>query len=109
MDLGLNGRVALVMASSKGIGRGIAAALAREGARVALASRSLDRVEAAAAEIGGDTAAFQADTEGLDRLAELPGEVAARLGGPVEILVTNTGGPAPGNAAGSALDDWQGA
>ena len=51
MDFGIDGRVALVMGASKGIGHGIAAALAGEGANVALASRSAERVEAAAAEI----------------------------------------------------------
>ena len=48
MDLGLSGRTALVMAASKGIGRGIAESLATEGARVAIVSRSLERVETAA-------------------------------------------------------------
>ena len=98
MDLGIEGRVALVMGASKGIGRGIAGALAREGAKVAMASRSLERLDEAAAEIGGETATFEADTADLDGLAALPGRVAGELGGSVEILVTNTGGPPPGGA-----------
>ena len=76
MDLGIDGRVALVMGASKGIGRGIAGALAREGAKVAMASRSLERLDEAAAEIDGETATFEADTADLERLAALPGEVA---------------------------------
>jgi 3-oxoacyl-[acyl-carrier protein] reductase len=97
MNLGLSGRVALVMGASRGIGRGIAGALAREGARVALASRSPERLEEAAAEIGGEVATFAADTADLERLAGLPGDVEDRFG-PVEILITNTGRPPPGGA-----------
>ncbi len=109
MDLGLKGRIALVMGASKGIGRGIAAALAREGARVAMASRSLERLDTAAAEIDGETAAFEADTADLNRLAGLPGEVAKRFGADVEILVTNTGGPPPGGALERSTDEWESA
>src|SRR5215212_5389092 len=97
MDLGLEGRVALVMGASRGIGRGIATALAREGARVALASRSRERLEEAMTEIGGDAAAFVADATDLERLAQLPLEVAEALGS-VDILITNTGGPPLGGA-----------
>ncbi|MGE5336003.1 MAG: SDR family NAD(P)-dependent oxidoreductase, partial [Nitrososphaerota archaeon] len=97
MDLGLEGRVALVMGASRGIGRGIASALAREGARVALASRSQERLEEAAAEIGPPATPFVADATDLERLARLPLEVTAALGR-VDILVTNTGGPPPGGA-----------
>ena len=75
MDLGLDGRVALVMGASRGIGRGIAATLAREGARVAISSRSQEKLEEAVAEIDGDVAAFVADTSDLDRLAALADEV----------------------------------
>lgn len=107
MDLGIDGRVALVLGASRGIGRGIAEALVREGARVALASRSRERLERTAAEIdGGETAIFEADTADLERMAALPGEVAEALG-PVQILVTNTGGPAAGLALDAELDSWR--
>ncbi len=107
MDLGIDGRVALVMGASKGIGRGIAEALAREGAKVALASRSEERCEEAAAEIEGEAHGFAADTSDLERMAALPGEVAEALGGPVEVLVTNTGGPPLGMALDADLDAWR--
>jgi 3-oxoacyl-[acyl-carrier protein] reductase len=106
MDLGIEGRVALVMGASRGIGRGIAGALAREGARVAIASRSAERLDEAAAEIGERAIPFVADTADGDRLAALPGEVAAALG-PVEILVANTGGPPMGGAFDHDLDEWE--
>jgi 3-oxoacyl-[acyl-carrier protein] reductase len=106
MDLGLKGRVALVMGASRGLGRATAAALAREGATVAIASRSLDRLEEAAAEIGERATAFVADASDTERLATLPGEVAAALG-PVEILVLNSGGPPLGGALDHELEDWE--
>ena len=106
MDLQIAGRTALVLGASTGIGRGIAEALAREGARVAIASRSLERLEQAAGEIEGEVVAFAADTGELDRLAQLPVRVAERLG-PVEILVTNTGGPPMGRALDADLDEWR--
>ncbi len=108
MDLGIEGRTALVLGASKGIGRGIATALAREGARVALASRSRENLDQAAGQIEGETAVFAADTADLDRLARLPGEVEAELG-PVEILVTNTGGPPMGTALEAELAQWRAA
>jgi 3-oxoacyl-[acyl-carrier protein] reductase len=104
----MKGRVALVMAASRGIGRGIAVALAREGARVALSSRSAERLGEVVAEIGEAATPFVADTDDLKRLAALPGEVEAALG-PVEILVLNTGGPPYGAALEHELDEWEGA
>jgi 3-oxoacyl-[acyl-carrier protein] reductase len=106
MDLGIGGRTALVLGASRGIGRGIAGALAREGARVAIASRSRERVSEAADEIEGEVMAFEADTEDLERLASLPKEVEGELG-PVDILVTNTGGPAHGGALDNPVEEWE--
>jgi 3-oxoacyl-[acyl-carrier protein] reductase len=108
MELGIEGRVALAMGASRGIGRAIAAALAREGARVAISSRSREKLDEAVAEIGGGATAFVADASDLDRLAALPGEVEEKLG-PVEILVLNTGGPPFGGALDHDLDDWESA
>jgi 3-oxoacyl-[acyl-carrier protein] reductase len=112
VDLGIAGRVALVMGASKGLGRAIAETLAREGARVALVSRDRQRIEEAAAafseETGGEARGFAADTDDLDRLPGLVAEVARELG-PVEILVTNTGGPPLGDPLGFGRGEWEAA
>lgn len=108
MDLGISNRVALVIGASQGIGRGVAAALAREGARVAIASRSRERIVEAANAIDGEVVAFAADTDDLERLAALPADVAEALG-PVEILVTNTGGPPLGGALDNPREEWDAA
>lgn len=106
MDLGISGRVALVCGSSAGIGRAIAAALAAEGARVAMTSRSPERIEAAAAQIGALGVAH--DSADLDAVPALVDRVAAHFGAPVEILVCNTGGP-PANpdALGFTRAQWE--
>jgi 3-oxoacyl-[acyl-carrier protein] reductase len=108
VNLGLEDRVALVMGASRGIGRAIAAALAREGARVAISSRSQEKLEEAAAETGAGATPFVADASDLDRLAALPGEVEEKLG-PIEVLVLNTGGPPFGGALDHELEDWESA
>jgi 3-oxoacyl-[acyl-carrier protein] reductase len=108
MDLGIEGKVALVMASSRGIGRGIAVALAREGARVAISGRSAERLEEAAAEVGEGTVALASDTDDLEGIAALPGRVVDALGA-VDILVTNTGGPPFGGALEHDLPTWEAA
>jgi 3-oxoacyl-[acyl-carrier protein] reductase len=93
MDLGIEGRVALVTGASQGIGRGIAAELVREGARVAISSRSREKIDEAAAEIGAT--GFVLDSADLDAVPGFVSDVERELG-PVDILVCNTGGP-PGD------------
>jgi 3-oxoacyl-[acyl-carrier protein] reductase len=107
VDLGISARVALVTGASKGLGLGIAGALAAEGAQVAIASRSRERIEAAAAGIGARP--FVHDMEEADAAAGLIRSVGDELG-PVEILVTNTGGP-PANpdALGFSAQEWEAA
>jgi 3-oxoacyl-[acyl-carrier protein] reductase len=108
MDLGLQGRTALVMGASRGIGLAIAAALGREGCRVAIASRSRERLDEAAASIDPTPTPFVADASDLERLDALPGEVKAALG-PIDILVANTGGPPFGSALEHDLEVWEAA
>ncbi len=106
MDLGLDGRVALVCGSSAGIGRAIAEALAAEGARVAMTSRSAERIGAAAAGVGG--LGLVHDSADLDAAPGLVERVSAHFDAPIEILVCNTGGP-PANpdALGFTRRQWE--
>lgn len=104
MDLGIEGKVAIVGGASAGIGRAIAAALIAEGARVVVSSRDPQRTATAAAELGaaGAVAWDTGDVAGADVLVD---RVEAEHG-PIEIAVVNTGGPPP-NADPLAFDDEQ--
>jgi len=109
MDLGLRDRVALVTGASKGIGRGVAAALAAEGARVALASRSQERIDAAAAEIGSGARGYAFDADDLDAVPRLLDAVQSDSG-PIDVYVANTGGPPTGaDPLAFTREQWQSA
>lgn len=105
MDLGLDGKAALVTGASKGIGRGIAQTLAEEGARVAISSRSREHIDATAADIGAQ--GYVHDSGDLDGAGALVKQVERDLG-PLDVLVTNTGGPPGGpDPLGFSWEQWQ--
>jgi 3-oxoacyl-[acyl-carrier protein] reductase len=107
MDLGLDGRIALVTGASKGLGHAIARELVAEGARVAISSRSPERIEAAASELGAVGIAH--DSSDLDATEALVDTAQSRLGGPLEIVVVNTGGPPTGDPLGMTREQWEAA
>jgi 3-oxoacyl-[acyl-carrier protein] reductase len=98
MDLNLNGRRALVMASSSGLGEAVATGLAAEGVRVAVASRDPERAEQARLRSGAELA-LNGDLTEAGVATRLVEETAAAFGG-LDILVVNTGG----GGAGGLLD-----
>jgi 3-oxoacyl-[acyl-carrier protein] reductase len=110
MDLGLQGKVALVMAASKGLGRAVATELAREGARVVISSRDEDTLAQTAAEIREETGAEvehrAADITRAEDVQSLVSYVADRFGG-VDVLVNNTGGPPAGTFDDFDDEGWQ--
>jgi 3-oxoacyl-[acyl-carrier protein] reductase len=110
MELGLGGRVALVAAASRGLGRAIAAELAAEGAALVICARHAEALEGARAEIAGHTGADVhavvadvATQAGTDTVAA---EALARFGR-VDVLVTNAGGPPPGPFEAHGWDAWE--
>jgi 3-oxoacyl-[acyl-carrier protein] reductase len=107
MDLGLRDRVALVTGGSKGIGAGIAAALAAEGAKVAIAARTRESVDETAARVGATGYVF--DSDDLDAVPGLIADVESALG-PIDVYVANTGGPPMGpDPLAFTREQWEGA
>jgi 3-oxoacyl-[acyl-carrier protein] reductase len=104
MDLGLAGRRALVGGGGSGIGNGIAAALAAEGARVALIGRTADRIASEAERLGGVPVA--ADLATPDGPASAVTTAVAGLGG-LDLLVVNTGGPPGGTFDELSEEQWE--
>jgi 3-oxoacyl-[acyl-carrier protein] reductase len=109
MDLGLLDRVAIVAASSKGLGKACALELAREGARVVICSRDPASLAAAAEEIetatGAEVLPVEADLTQDASIRQLVGEALDRFGR-IDILVTNNGGPPAGYFADFDDEAW---
>lgn len=101
MDLGISGKRALVLASSRGLGLGIANALAAEGCHVLLCGRSTDKLKANCDAINaagkGKADFVEADLSDANFVETMVHAVHDKLGG-IDILVNNTGGPTPGTA-----------
>jgi 3-oxoacyl-[acyl-carrier protein] reductase len=112
MDLGLKNRVALVAASSQGIGLATAHAFAAEGCHVAMCARNRHTLHAAAEEIkkrhGAEVLAEGVDVTDPNAVGAFVAAVAGKFGG-VDICVTNAGGPPAKGFLAASLDDWQNA
>jgi len=110
MDLGLQDRVAIVAASSRGLGKACALELAREGATVVICARHGDRLAATAAEIrestGAEVLALETDLTDAGQIRHLVEETLNRYGR-VDVLVTNNGGPPAGYFDDLSDDDWE--
>jgi 3-oxoacyl-[acyl-carrier protein] reductase len=110
MDLGLQGKVALIAASSKGLGKASALALAREGVRVTICARTEEPLRAAAEEIrdatGAEVLAIPADLSTAAGITSVVAATADQYGG-IDILVNNSGGPARGTFGDLTDDDWR--
>ncbi len=108
MDLGLTGKRALVLSSSRGLGLGVAKSLAAEGADVMMTARSGERLAAAAAAINAAGKGRASTVVGdLTASVEAIYEAAARALGGVDIFVANTGGPPARTAANVGADEWE--
>jgi 3-oxoacyl-[acyl-carrier protein] reductase len=105
MDLGIRGRTALVCAASKGLGKGCAAALAREGVNLVLTARGTDALERTASEL---RQAFSVDVKIVaGDITTADGREAALQACPApDILVNNAGGPPPGDFRSWDRDTW---
>jgi len=105
MDLGIKGRNALVCAASKGLGKGCAMALAREGVNLVITARGKEALEATAEEIRKATGAKVVAVAGDITTAEGRAQALAACPSP-DILVNNAGGPPPGDFRNWTREDW---
>lgn len=109
MDLGLKGKTALVLGGSKGLGRGVADALAGEGVAVALVARGKETLDQAVAQIkstGAHAIGFSADTGDWASLEAAANGARAELG-PIDILLNNSGGPPASRVIGVKPELWE--
>lgn len=111
MDLNLTNKRALVCGGSSGLGQAVATALAAEGAHVCLLSRDAAKLTAAADEITargqGRAVWAAADLADHDALLAAVDRAEAQLGGPIQILLNNTGGPPPSGVSGLDPELWR--
>ena len=105
MDLGLRGKRAAVAAGSAGLGLACAKALAAEGVQVSLCGRDRAKAEAAAADIGA--VALMADLSDVDQATGFIEQASKQLGGTIDIVVANAGGPPAGTFASTDLDGYR--
>src|SRR2546428_4949937 len=112
MDLGLKGKVALVTAASKGMGRACAMQFAAEGARVAICARNEGDIKVTADEIktktGAEVMAMKADVTKAADVKALVARTIETFGG-VDVLVANCGGPPRGGLDEMTDEQWYGA
>ena len=112
MDLELSGKTAIVSAGSKGLGKAIALGLAKEGARVAICSRSPDNLSQAAQEIQAvaefEVLAVPVDVMKPEAIENFVNTIVQRQG-KIDILVNNAGGPPVGTFADFEDEDWENA
>lgn len=106
MDLKLKNKNALIVGSTKGLGFGIASALAAEGASVGIVGRSLESAAAAASGIDGNAFGFGCDMADQSNVDALFSKTKSDMGN-IDILVLNGGGPPPGSAQGVSSDQWR--
>lgn len=110
MNLGLDGKVAMISGGSRGIGRAVAAGLAAEGCRVSLCARGSDGLDEAVRELrgrGAEAAASAVDVTREDQARRWFEETRSRFG-EVDILVNNVGGSRPGGDLAASRGDWRG-
>lgn len=108
MNLGLTGKTALILSSTRGLGFGCAKALVAEGVRVVINGRNKERGEVAQEELGQNAFFIPADVNEPDERKQLFEEAQIRLG-TVSILVTNVDGPPGGTFVSKSREDWQAA
>ncbi|MBI3552534.1 MAG: SDR family oxidoreductase [Elusimicrobia bacterium] len=106
MELGIEGKVAMVAAATRGIGLAAAQALAKEGALVSVCGLDAQRIEKAAALLGKPHRAYRCDLGSAGDIADWIAVTQRDLGAP-SILVTNTGGPPAGRIGAMDAAQWQ--
>ncbi|MGC2707754.1 MAG: SDR family oxidoreductase [Candidatus Sulfotelmatobacter sp.] len=110
MNLGIKDRVALIAASSQGIGRATAEAFAAEGCRMAMCARNPQTLQAAAGQIrkqyNAEVFAAVCDVTDSSAVSRFVATVSEKFGG-VDICVTNAGGPPAKGFLSASLEDWQ--